>query len=1182
MLQRLRWAAVIVPGLSLISMGALAAPYKARCNGVEIPAATITSVLGEPRPLSNPMVRFHGGVDISNCQPTNSVQSIRAGTAQESTACIGGATCIRVLEADGHAFDYEHIGNITVSSGDPVAVGDTLGVVVTSQVLHLQETILYAGERYRVNPLRYFALEFDRVNTPAYSTPNPTYTTETEVVLIPERDGADGGATTAPAFQYRNSTYFVAGNADVLISGRGGPTAAKRKGLFVVGGKTIPALAGTPELNGISFSLLEDAGTVLSDFRTIYATRNASGFTHFATNRKLNGVPGSETADGMWITCGVPNGAYLICPQIEDWPLGNWRYADCQRVVVDCAPPGMELRNMGGNYFTQATSNTSVTIEGSDTDSGIYAIGLVGVSYSSWHYVNDVATFASNTFPDSGALADGAYTAYVVDLASNVTSGGFSIDTQPPGANVTDGEGFPFAGGIIQQDKCAVFKATDSLSGICSMSLGGPPGFSAVSVSLPSPAAAVSWAAPFCQLSSGTYTLLVEDCGGNQASYDFQAATKSLAITLSASGPGGWSDSSESGVTVDQLQGTNWGFRAETQICSTELIESCKRVKTTVDGSVAECSYWENCGFLSKVMSTITFGAPWRSASFSIENSTTMGSVPAPIALRAGSASGGGATLTYSTPLAQGESLSGLISVPQTPRTVWRSTIAAEVLLLVPMANIQVASGSTPNVMAAAAQQSSKRQSSPGVYQFSSGGGTAVFGTTMTISLVYADSVETDTMTARLYRWEGSHWSSAALSGQTIAKSSSGLISVVAHSTSTSFYAVFFEGQDSSAPTTSWSIQGSSSGFAGTTFLSTYSYLVLSSTDPTVNGFASGLATTYYRVDGLPGDAFAAYSSSLSFLPGTHWVDYYAVDWAGNQEPVKRATVTVTAGSVTRLSGDLQVDGNLLVGFMGSGARAEVVARAEYDYALMVSSVDRRAMLAVDNANFVSLGTAPASGRLTVAGVPGDTALALRSGNSTASVAGAQLAFGFDGTGELRHRLYTQHGPEPYQNKAVFALWTPASGSSSTLGALPVLSLEGSTHTAAQALVHVMPAGLADKELVVSDGASMGMGSVLRGERWTPSSAALKKDVKRLGRAEEDKAWDDVAALRPVRFRRLGADAPVERGYVYEETPASIRDGPGAVSADERLVNAELALKAAMRRIEELKTRIKKLKEAGR
>ncbi|TBR18756.1 hypothetical protein EPO15_14980 [bacterium] len=395
---------------------------------------------------------------------------------------------------------------------------------------------------------------------------------------------------------------------------------------------------------------------------------------------------------------------------------------------------------------------------------------------------------------------------------------------------------------------------------------------------------------------------------------------------------------------------------------------------------------------------------------------------------------------------------------------------------------------------------------------------------------------------------------------------------------------MMFPVSDASAPVTSWSIQGSSYGFAGTTFVSTYSYLVLSSTDPTVNGFASGLATTYYRINGLPGDAFIAYTSSLSFLPGTSWVDFYSVDWAGNVESVKRATITVTAGSVTNLSNSLQVDGNLLIGFLGSGAKSEVVARAEYDYALMVSSTDGRAMLAVDNANFVSVGTAPASGRLTLAGVSQDTALALRSGNSTAAVTGAQIAFGYDGTSDLRHALYTQHGSASYNNKLVFKLWTPATGSSSTLGNLTVLSLEGSSITAAGALVHIMPAGLAENELVVSNGAGLGLGNVLRWERWQPSASIFKTGIERLGPKDEGKAWADVMSLKPARFRRKanGPDAPLERGYIYEELPKSVQAERGGIAVDERLVNAELALKAAIREMTALEERLKKLKAGGK
>lgn len=761
----------------------------------------------------------------------------------------------------------------------------------------------------------------------------------------------------------------------------------------------------------------------------------------------------------------------------------------------------------------------------------------------------------------------------------------FTLDTTSPSGTVANALNDSFPGGIIQGDQCAVFRSSDAVSGLCSVELSsGPPGFVPLSVPTQQPELSVAWAAPFCQLSSGTYTLLVRDCVGNQGNYTFTAATKTLQLNLTASGPLGWSDSSSVNVSADQIQSTNWGFRAETQTCSTELTEVCKRMQTSLAGVTAECNFWENCGFLSKVMSTVTFSPPWQSTGYSIANvtvGTSAASAAPPIVIKAGSAAGGGASVTTSTPLASGESITGYITVPQVPKSVWRSTVGPELEVAAPVEDLNIASTTVvPSSMSAAAQHNLLRQSSPGIYEFSAAGATGIFGTTTTITLTYSDSVNSDTATLKLYRWNGSQWRSSDLSNQSVAKSTSGLITVIARSTGTSWYAAFFQATDSSAPVTSWSIDGSSTSFYGIAMFSTSTLLILSSTDPVVNSFNSGVATTYYRIDGPTGGTYSVYSTSINFLPGTHWVDYYSADYAGNIEGVKRITFTVTAGDFTWITDNLTVDGNLLVGDAGTGARAEVVASPEWNYTLLVSSVDASAMMAVDNSNLVAIGTVSSSARLTLAGVGQDTALALRSGNSTAAVSGAQIAFGYNGTGLLRHRIYTQHGSAANFNKMVFALWTPATGSSSTLGGLPALSLEGSTITPANALVHIVPAGIADKELVVSNGSSMGEGDVLRWERWVPSASILKKDIKRLGQADEERAWADVMALKPVFFRRKvnGPDSPLERGFIFEETPASIQDGPGATSIDERVVNAELALKAAIRRIEGLKARIRRLK----
>ncbi|MEQ1920602.1 MAG: tail fiber domain-containing protein, partial [Elusimicrobiota bacterium] len=104
----------------------------------------------------------------------------------------------------------------------------------------------------------------------------------------------------------------------------------------------------------------------------------------------------------------------------------------------------------------------------------------------------------------------------------------------------------------------------------------------------------------------------------------------------------------------------------------------------------------------------------------------------------------------------------------------------------------------------------------------------------------------------------------------------------------------------------------------------------------------------------------------------------------------------------------------------------------------------------------------------------------------------------------------------------------------------------------------------------------------------SPSSRRFKTDIKDLSAKDEDRALSDVAGLKHANFRyktrrkdgRLSEDPaqPLRTGLIYEEAPESIRDGDEALSTTERLVNVEMALKAAMRRLEELQARHDKLK----
>jgi hypothetical protein len=1105
------------------------------------------------------------------------------------------------IESAGQSFDYEHVlWDTFVVDGTTVTTDTVIGKIDPTTPggahLHLNEIISQASRTIRVNPQFEGQLSYTDNDRPDFSTATVGAVVDAPIIFIQA-----GTESNPQPFLYRGGEFYVNGNVDILVTARNG---GSRKGLFRVFTDADPIRnsVGVPfnPLTTIGFTTLRDGETPDTDVRRIYWKRWGWADTYIPTNVFLGGgAQGPQSFDAFWDTTVDLAETRQVCVWLADHPPPNSHYKSrCEIVLVDNITPLLTLADTSGTPFTQATSSTSVVVKGNDSNSGIYAIGLVGVSYSSWHYVGGVSTFASNTFPDSGSLANGAYTAYVVDLASNVTSGEFRVWTGTGPSSGANSHANPLPENQKSTD-CFTAVTADTVAGIDSITFSKDGG--GYSQSAIFQCASEVEFGPFCNLAAGSYTARIQNCAETEWTYASTVTAASNSFEICGTNPASQTTCSSNFPTAAQLLGTSsvtvkttgGGFPIS------DIGKMCLGIAASALGGqqagVAGCSVYD--GSNNNVKREFEGPASWwaGTSTFRVWNANPGSTQAVNVGLEirvefydlVGNkvAAGinfiaGGSPDYYADP---GEGIDGTISVSEVGQP-YPIADGSQVFKSSPtIKNVQISSETLSQAMWVAIRR--------GVLAFSAlprwmTGSEIVFTSTIPISFTYQDSpggVQTSTSSLRIYRWSGVEWDSSPVTGLWVSKDGgSGVIIASGAVSRTGLYAAMFDGQDSSAPNTAWSIQGSSSGFAGTTFVSTYSYLVVSSTDPTVNGFASGVATTYYRIDGLPGDAYSVYSTSLSFLPGTHWVDSYAEDYAGNISSVTRATVTVTAGSVTQLTSSLQVDGNLLVGFLGSGAKAEVVARAEYDYALMVSSVDGRAMLAVDNANFASIGTAPASGRLTLAGVAGDAALALRSGNSTASVTGAQLAFGYDGTSDMRHALYTQHGSADYNNKLVFKLWTPAAGSSSTLGNLPVLSLEGSSKTASGALVHIMPAGLGENELVVSNGSGLGLGNVLRWERWQPSDSKLKTGIERLGPKDVARAWADLMSLKPARYRRKakGPAAPLERGYILEEVPKSLRIGSG-ISVDERLVTVELALKGAIAEMNALEERLRKLK-AGR
>lgn len=270
------------------------------------------------------------------------------------------------------------------------------------------------------------------------------------------------------------------------------------------------------------------------------------------------------------------------------------------------------------------------------------------------------------------------------------------------------------------------------------------------------------------------------------------------------------------------------------------------------------------------------------------------------------------------------------------------------------------------------------------------------------------------------------------------------------------------------------------------------------------------------------------------------------------------------AAAQTTLIGDLWVTGKAGVGTTSPTARLEVQGSSAALSYFQVSGVDETPFLTVAPAGGVGLSTTPAA-NIDVNGSAafGDYALQLENGGSL------QAAFGYAGSALYRHAIRSRHADSTSGNSLDFLVWTPSVGASEA-PSMDALSL---VTTSTGASVHVRPAGSPDVELEVSDGASTGGGAVHRALEAAHSSRELKTDIESLAEAQEDRALEEMRLMRPARFRYKSLPGkrgrqPLRRGLIYEEAPESVRGAGGSVILDERVANAELALKALMRRLE--------------
>jgi len=451
--------------------------------------------------------------------------------------------------------------------------------------------------------------------------------------------------------------------------------------------------------------------------------------------------------------------------------------------------------------------------------------------------------------------------------------------------------------------------------------------------------------------------------------------------------------------------------------------------------------------------------------------------------------------------------------------------------------------------------------------------------------------ITVDTTTLAIYRFNGVAWSSADVSNQSVSVSSLGVITSSGMFTRSGTFQMFYNGQDSSAPITTFGLQGSSYSFSNTAFVSTYSYAVLSATDPVVNGFASQVQNTFYRLDpAVYSNTWWVYNSPVPLPFGAHVFQYYSLDYAGNAEPVNTSTFVVTAGTVFQASANFTLPGKLEVGYSTNGFQAEVQAGAN-DWTLLISSPDTTPLFLADNVGDVGVGNniTPISPLdIQGTGSSGDIALQLRSGNST-STSSVQGTFCFNGSNYLCHALTTQHNSaSDLGNRMDFYLWNP-NVATGTIGNLDVLSLQAMTAIAGQGAVHVMPVGAPNWELEVSNGVCTGCGSVERIAAAAPSTRERKSDIRYLTEKDAAKAYKDVMALKHASFRykRVLKDGsrvpdptqPLREGLIYEDAPESIQGGAKSIVFDERVANLELALQENIRKLETLQQRLKELEQ---
>lgn len=854
-------------------------------------------------------------------------------------------------------------------------------------------------------------------------------------------------------------------------------------------------------------------------------------------------------------------------------------------------------------FSTVALSGGGIRVTGTANDgahgSGVKAIWAgYWVSASSFYILtSDLAEVdGTKTFDltlTTNGIASASALVRVFDRAGNETVQSFTIKTTLPNLpQFKDQDGNPLSG-TIKSTSCVTIVGSDSLPVVKTINFTNGAGFSSTWTAVEYSTEARLGGREFCNLAAGTYTATVCDFAGNCRSAQLVVETGTYQIALSS--VNGQAADSVANTTLYAIGQSPLGFYA----CGAGASDCNSCIPMSLDNKIYMRMMWSMGSNTPVCLGSE--GDAWPSGSTrcctraSVEKARSTGFT---ITNTTDSASGTIVVYAYLDPpgpervfvssetsgIAAFGSMGGHVKVDQVGLSTPVSSPNGVVRFEAPYTGLNFTSPACGSGAPNAARRRQVKRQSGDCYDMS--GSFAGFTSTASLTFQYTDA-SADTTTLRIYYFDGADWSSGAVTQQGVVKDTTTLvITATGAITHSGLYAAFFDGVDATAPETSFSIEGATSVFDGAVFASTDSYFVLTATDPAVAGYAAEVSTIYYRVDASSSDAFEIYESSFPLPMGRHSLEYRAQDYAGNLQSVQVSTVLVTIGAAARATNDLGVGGRLVVGLSTTGAGLDLEAGAVSNYALLISSPDGRTMLAVNNMGSIGLGEDPVLGRLSIAS-GGDAALQLRSGNSTGTPTSVQIALGYDGTAEMRHAIRTEHHASTTGNRMSFLLWTPAQ-STPSLGAMELLSLWAST-SSSKGLVHIRPVGSSTEELIVSNGATTGGGTIHRLQAAAPSSREGKQDIVYLTEADEERALAELLALKLVRFRykRLDANgelvrdpaAPLRRGILYEQAPESLRSGASGVSIDERVANLELALKAELRQLRDLQARIRALKE---